>query len=158
MTKKIIWKFLSEKIRNLPSICLEKSKFFVNLPGKIEIFLPGSTTPRFQTRLTPLLPCAEVSPTRPLTAEIRVVNLLEIDYTITRPVLTIFPLVFHDYSAPLLCRTRTLGQSFCDHVDSLCSADDGYRRSVPQRQRTQNSIDPPSDNIAQYLLFRCCLG
>jgi len=25
-----------------------------NLPGKIEFFLPGSTTPRFLTRLTPL--------------------------------------------------------------------------------------------------------
>src|SRR6218665_2317768 len=51
------------KSRNFSSICLEKSKIF---PGKIEIFqkfawknqffLPGSTTPRFQTRLTPLIP------------------------------------------------------------------------------------------------------
>jgi len=31
-------------------ICAQKkSKFFVNLPWKIEILLPGSTTPRFHT-------------------------------------------------------------------------------------------------------------
>jgi len=31
-----------------------KLKSFRNLPGKIEFLLPGSMTPRFQTRLTPL--------------------------------------------------------------------------------------------------------
>ena len=34
--------------------CLKKSKFFGNLPGKIEIFDPDPRPPRFQTRLTPL--------------------------------------------------------------------------------------------------------
>jgi len=47
MTKKqVIWKFLPEKNRNFSSICLEKLKLFVNLPGKLKfrIFLPGSRT------------------------------------------------------------------------------------------------------------------
>src|SRR6218665_440926 len=62
------------KNRNYSSVCLEKSKFFVNLPGKNQIFpwknrnfseicLEKSkffdpyprTTPRFQTRLTLLI-------------------------------------------------------------------------------------------------------
>jgi len=41
---------------------LEKSKFFVILPGKPDFFLPGSPTPRFQTRLTPLT-LATIGPT-----------------------------------------------------------------------------------------------
>jgi len=35
-------------------ICPEKSIILVKLPEKIEIFSPGSKTPHFQTRLTPL--------------------------------------------------------------------------------------------------------
>jgi len=35
---------------------LEKSKFLGNLPGKIKFFVPGFTTPRFQTRLMLLVP------------------------------------------------------------------------------------------------------
>src|SRR6218665_2604265 len=41
----------------------EKSKFFENLPGKIEILLTRihGTTPRFQTRFTPLVPTMQRS-------------------------------------------------------------------------------------------------
>jgi|SRR6218665_516828 len=31
--------------------CLKKSKIFENFPRKSKVFLPGSTTPRFQTSL-----------------------------------------------------------------------------------------------------------
>src|SRR6218665_1377193 len=56
---------LSEKNQNVLEICHEKSRFFVKLPEKIEIFRkfdrknlnlfdPNPQPPRFQTRLTSL--------------------------------------------------------------------------------------------------------
>jgi len=54
------------KKSKLFQICLENLIYCVKLPEKVEIirkfvwkngiFLPASTTPRFQTRLTPLSP------------------------------------------------------------------------------------------------------
>ena len=41
----------ARKNRNYLEICLEKSKFFENLIGKIDFFLPESTTPQISNQI-----------------------------------------------------------------------------------------------------------
>lgn len=46
---------LPGKNQNLGGICLENIEIWGNLPGRIDILLPGSTLSRYQIRLTPLV-------------------------------------------------------------------------------------------------------
>ena len=46
-----IFRQFSWKDQNFLKICQEKSKVFGNLPGKIDFFLPGSTTPHILNQI-----------------------------------------------------------------------------------------------------------